>query len=153
LILTHARTRRVWGELRIGTPSRFLLDIPASSFGQNYSQRPRASLTPKGPRIVDGNFLPPASSGQWRAHKRRSRDDYDQRVEYDDEPVYRLDGDTPGAGGFGIGAAVTHSTLGIGRVVAVAGTGKDQKVVVDFGARGRKTVFARFLAAADDSLN
>ncbi len=42
-----------------------------------------------------------------------------------------------------------------GRVVAVAGTGRDQKVVVDFGTLGRKTVFARFLAAeaAGDDLN
>ena len=150
LILTHARTRRVWGELRIGTPSRFLLDIPASCFGS--ANRPRASMLPKGPRVVEGNFVPPASSGQWRGPARRARNnDFDQRVEYDDEPVYRLDGDTPS--GFGIGAAVSHSTLGVGRVVAVAGTGKDQKVVVDFGAIGRKTVFARFLAATDDSLN
>ena len=55
-----------------------------------------------------------------------------------------------------IGSAVSHQTLGVGRVVAVAGVGKDQKVIVDFGTLGRKTVFARFLAAeatGDDGLN
>jgi DNA helicase II / ATP-dependent DNA helicase PcrA len=151
LVLTHARTRRVWGEMRIEQPSRFLEDIPASCFGQHYSRTPRAHVTPRGPRVVEGNFVPPAASGQWRAPGRggRRRDELDQRIEYE-EPTYQLD---EADGGFGIGAAVSHSTLGVGRVVAVAGTGKDQKVVVDFGALGRKTVFARFLAARDETLN
>ena len=30
-------------------------------------------------------------------------------------------------------------------VVAVTGSGKDQRVVVDFGGVGRKTVFAKYL--------
>ncbi|HEY5937134.1 MAG TPA: hypothetical protein VIU61_20930, partial [Kofleriaceae bacterium] len=87
------------------------------------------------------------------------RDDFDQRSEYDDEPVYRIDArsdeaspENPNAP-FGIGAPVTHVALGLGKVVAVSGTGKDQKVVVDFGAIGTKTVFARYLNATDDSLN
>jgi hypothetical protein len=150
--MTHARTRRVWGEIRIQGPSRFLEDVPPGCLGQGSSRAARGRMAPRGPRIVDGNFTPPASSGQWRRPAaRRTRDDLDQRADYDDEPVYQLDGDS--VGGFAIGAQVSHSTLGAGRVVAVAGIGKDQKVVVDFGALGRKTVFARFLAASDDSLN
>ena len=56
-------------------------------------------------------------------------------------------------GGFPIGSTVQHGTLGAGRVVSVTGTGKDMKVLVDFGPIGQKTVFARFLAGGDDGLN
>jgi DNA helicase-2/ATP-dependent DNA helicase PcrA len=158
LILTHARSRRQWGEVRFPSPSRFLEDIPPGCFGQKYSQRPRPSLVPRGPRMDSmDDQTSPAASGQWRARMptkaRRQRDELDQRTP-DDEPVFHLDEDVPSAG-FLVGTNVSHSTLGVGRVVAVAGTGRDQKVVVDFGTLGRKTVFARFLAAdgTGDDLN
>ena len=153
LLLTHARTRRVWGEVRIGVPSRFLDDIPPGCLGQPYSRNARGQMGPKGPRIVDGTFVPPASSGRWRRPiglDRGGRDELDQRTSYD-EPVYQLDDTKPG--GFSVGSAVSHSMHGVGRVVAVAGIGKEATVVVDFGAIGRKTVLARFLAVSDDSLN
>jgi hypothetical protein len=64
--------------------------------------------------------------------------------------VFRVD-----AGDFAVGAQVTHTALGQGRVVAVTGTGKDRRVVVDFGAIGTKTVFASFLdpSSSSDGLN
>lgn len=159
LVLTHARTRRQWGEIRMQGPSRFLEDIPSGCFGQKFSRAPRPSLVPRGPRLDSmDDQSSPAASGQWRARKmtanRRQQNEFDQRS-YDDEPVFHVDDDSPTPSGFLVGANVSHSTLGVGRVVAVAGTGRDQKVVVDFGALGRKTVFARFLASegAGDELN
>jgi len=159
LVLTHARSRRVWGDTRFQDPSRFLDDIPPSCLASS-PVAARARMVPTGPRVVDGNFTPPAASGQWRrpasmggAGRGRGRDELDQRPEEEDEPIYQLDSDGAAGDTFTIGAPVSHSTLGAGRVVAVAGSGKDQKVVVDFGSLGRKTVFARFLAAGDDSLN
>jgi DNA helicase-2/ATP-dependent DNA helicase PcrA len=144
LVLSQARTRRVWGEIRIQDPSRFLDDLPADLLAQ--PRRSRVSV-PSAPRIVDGD---------WAGRARRSRpaqrsDELDQRTAYDDEPVFRVDD----AGGFVVGAEVTHAALGTGRVVAVTGTGKDCRVVVDFGVVGRKTVFGRFLdhGVPGDSLN
>ena len=121
--------------------------------------------------MVDGNWAPRPgrTTGSRRAQgwargsgtrSRSSGDDFDQRTEYDgDEPVYQLEAradeaspDNPN-GPFGIGSPVSHVALGLGRVVAVSGSGKDQRVVVDFGAIGTKTVFARYLNATDDSLN
>ena len=59
LLMTHARTRRVWGEIRMQGPSRFLSDLPASCLAQ-----PKAKvIVPAGPRIVDGNFAPRRRSG------------------------------------------------------------------------------------------
>ncbi|HEX3762191.1 MAG TPA: UvrD-helicase domain-containing protein [Kofleriaceae bacterium] len=142
LVLSQARTRRVWGEIRIQDPSRFLDDLPADSLAQPR----RARISVPAPRIVDGDWAGRAR----RPRPARARDELDQRISYDDEPVFRVDD----AGGFVIGAEVTHAALGAGRVVAVTGTGKDCRVVVDFGAVGRKTVFAKFLEhGSGDRLN
>jgi len=143
LVLTHARTRRVWGEIRLQGPSRFLDDLPPGSLAQ--PARPKM-IAPRAPAIVDGT---------WSARRRTprsSRDDLDQRVP-DDEPVFQVDDDVPGDDPFRTGDQVSHTTHGIGRVVAVSGRGKDTKVVVDFPGAGRKTIFAAYLRAADDGLN
>ncbi len=155
LVMTHARIRRVWGEMRPCTPSRFLDDLPPDCLAQ---PRQRTHATARGPRIVDGNWQPPAASGQWKrggrgGFGRGTGDDFDQRVQHDDEPVYRVDDGDQDRNQFAIGSTVAHSTLGPGRVVSVTGDGKDLKVVVDFGVIGQKTVYARYLNAGDDSLN
>ena len=141
LILTHARTRRVWGEIRLQGPSRFLEDLPTHAL----AAPKRPVVTPKAPPIVDGDW----SNRRMRA--RGSMNEFDQRVP-DDDPVYHVDADSPDAT-FRTGDNVTHTLLGIGRVVAVSGAGKDIRVIVDFPAAGRKTVLPRFLRAADDQLN
>jgi DNA helicase II / ATP-dependent DNA helicase PcrA len=144
LVMSQARTRRVWGEIRIQQPSRFLDDLPPDSLAQ--PRRDRVNV-PAAPRIVDGNW-----AGRQRTPRpSRRADEHDQRTAYDEEPVYRVD-----EGEFAIGAEVTHAALGSGRVVAVTGTGKDLRVVVDFSVVGRKTVFAKFLdrgAGPASSLN
>ncbi|MDQ3365865.1 MAG: UvrD-helicase domain-containing protein [Myxococcota bacterium] len=157
LVMTHARVRRVWGEMRPSQASRFLADLPPDCLA---APRPPAAM-PRGPRIVDGTWQAPAGSGSWRRspagsgvqRRRGGGDDLDQRTEYDDEPVYRVEDHDRDSSPFAIGSTVGHSTLGPGRVVAVSGSGKDVKVVVDFGVIGQKTVYARYLNATDDSLN
>jgi DNA helicase-2/ATP-dependent DNA helicase PcrA len=147
LVLTHARTRRVWGEFRPQVPSRFLDDVPPGCLA---APRRSAPAIPKGPRIVDGNWAPKPSG--FAAQRRR--DELDQRADYDDGPVFRVgEDDHVPQGGFAIGAVVSHQTLGAGRIVGISGSGRDQKVLVDFGAVGRKTVLARFLQGSDDGLN
>ncbi len=149
LVMTHARTRRVWGEIRMQGPSRFLDDLPPGCLAKPLRGRGQPQQTPPAPRIVDGN---------WQGKPRRARpqrDELDQSSDFTtDEPVYHVgDDDYRPRGGFTLGATVIHGTLGAGRVVSVTGTGKDQKVVVDFGVIGQKTVFARFLQGGDDGLN
>jgi DNA helicase-2/ATP-dependent DNA helicase PcrA len=134
LVMSHARTRRTWGEIRIQQPSRFLDDLPPDSLAQ--PRRRRVEL-PSAPRIVDGDW----ASRPRKPRPSRSYDELDQRTSHDDEPVYRVDEPSD----FVIGTEVSHAALGTGRVVAVTGAGKDRRVVVDFGAIGTKTVFAKFL--------
>ena len=148
LLLTHARTRRVWGEIRLQGPSRFLDDLPANVLA---APSRRGPITPQAPRIVDGDW-----AGRRRQNQRFGRgsmNEYDQRIP-DDEPSFQVDEvaretDIP----FRTGDAVSHTLLGVGRVVAVSGNGKDMKVIVDFPNAGRKTVLPSFLRAADDQLN
>jgi len=142
LVLSHARTRRVWGEIRMQGPSRFLDDLPPGVLAGPV--RPKV-LTPKAPTIVEGNW-----SGVTRRRKvRGTRDEFDQRMP-DDEPVIDVNGDLEDPIVFRTGDQVTHSLLGIGRVVAMS----DGKVIVEFPGAGRKTILPKFLShTPDDGLN
>jgi DNA helicase-2/ATP-dependent DNA helicase PcrA len=146
LVLCNARTRRVWGEIRLQSPSRFLDDLPPAALAQPVKK----TITPRAPAIVDGNWI--GLGRPARRNPRSSVDDFDQRVP-DDEPVYQVGEDMPEPEVFRTGDPVTHASFGAGRVVAISGQGKDTKVVVDFPTAGRKTIFAKFLRASDESLN
>ncbi len=146
LVLSHARTRRQWGEIRLQGPSRFLDDLPGSVLAG--PARPRV-ITPKAPAIVDGTWN--ASAGRYsggRRLRRGSADEFDQRT-HDDEPVFRVDEDIEEPSVFRTGDQVSHQLLGIGRVVAMS----DGKVVVEFAGAGRKVVLPKFLQRASDELN
>jgi DNA helicase-2/ATP-dependent DNA helicase PcrA len=143
LFLTHARTRRVWGEIRLQGPSRFLTSLS----GLLTPSRPGSGKRP--PPIVDGNWPDPAP----RRLGRGSINEFDQRVQ-DDEPVFQVDEiRTESAVPFRTGDSVNHSLLGVGRVVAVSGNGKTLRVIVDFPRAGRKTVLPNFLSTVDEQLN
>jgi DNA helicase-2/ATP-dependent DNA helicase PcrA len=147
LVLCHARTRRVWGEIRMQGPSRFLEDLPPGVLAG--PTRPRM-MTPKAPAIVDGTWN--ASAGRYsggRRLRRGSVDEFDQRSHDDDEPVYRVDDDMVEPTVFRTGDQVSHQLLGLGRVVAMS----DGKVVVEFAGAGRKVVLPKFLSPASDELN
>lgn len=158
LVFSHARTRRVWGEIRLQGPSRFLDDLPPGVL----AQPARRQQTPRAPAIVDGNWSAGGRAGSRRPGyvggsrpPRGSYDDMDQR-QPDDEPVYQLDADTPPSASplaFRTGDQVTHTLHGVGRVVAVSADGKDLKVIVEFPNAGRKTILAKFLRQADEQLN
>ncbi|MEZ4400044.1 MAG: 3'-5' exonuclease [Kofleriaceae bacterium] len=131
LYVSSARLRRVWGELKVQTPSRFLDDIPARCL--------RAGLAPS----------PPLRGPVTRRTGRPVVDEFDQRSYDDDLPVYQVDAEDGGR--FPPGAAVRHQAFGRGRVVEAHGTGPSQRVVVEFTgldpqAPVTKTIDARWLA-------
>ncbi len=152
LVLTAARTRRTWGEIRVQTPSRFLDDIPAACLA-----RPRRGATPVA-AVSSGGGWPRAGAPAMarrpdRPAPRRSLgttyDEHDQRSHDDDEPSFDLDGDRGTArlreDRIGAGARVRHVQFGAGRVVDAQGQGKDRKLVIEFPDVGYKTVLARFV--------
>ena len=138
LVFTHARTRRVWGEVRLQGPSRFLEDLPPAALAQPAH---RGSLTPKAPAIVDGSWAATRRIGRSRFGRGSlggvGSDEFDQRAP-DDDPVYQVDADVPEDTPFRSGDTVAHAVLGIGRVVAVSGNGKDVRVIVDFPTPGER---------------
>ena len=147
LYVTWARERRVWGDLRFQTPSRFLDDIPETLFAnprRRYPPRMRA------PGAVPESFARPSPPKP--ARPKPTFDEVDQRSWDDDEPSFDLDGDrsAPKSRGdrIGPGARVTHVQFGTGRVVDASGEGRDRKLVIEFPEIGPKTVLARFVTPA-----
>jgi DNA helicase-2/ATP-dependent DNA helicase PcrA len=145
LILTAARTRRVWGDVRFQTPSRFVDDIPPRCFAT-----PRRGPTLR-PPVTAATFARPAPPRPAPRPKRAPFriDEHDQRSWDDDEPSYDLDGDRDRpAERFRPGARVAHQQFGVGRVVDASGSGRDRKLLIEFPEVGQKTVLARFVTPA-----
>ena len=140
LYLSWARTRRVWGEIRLQSPSRFLDDIPVACLAKS--------------KIPQREGAPPNNAGGWGGRPAprmgvrptRTVDEFDQRVEHD-EPVFSAD-DEYGVvdDGFSPGAKVAHQMFGTGRVIEARGSGKTRNLVIEFPEVGTKTIQARFVA-------
>ncbi len=132
LILTSARVRRQWAEVKMNRPSRFLDDIP--------SQHLAVRAPPAPPRPPPGHLVRAPRAA------RRMRDEYDQRIDGDDVPVIHLDSDQLAPGDhFPAGSTVRHDSFGTGRVLESRGSGRDRKLLIQFASVGLKTVLARFV--------
>jgi DNA helicase-2/ATP-dependent DNA helicase PcrA len=132
LILTSARVRRQWAEVKMNRPSRFLDDIP--------SEHLAVRSPPAPPRLPPGHLVRAPRQAQ------RMRDEYDQRIDGDDVPVIRIDADQLAPGDhFPAGMTVRHDSFGCGRVLESRGSGRDRKLLIDFSTVGLKTVLARFV--------
>ncbi len=156
LVITHTRQRQIFGTTRLGTPSRFVGDLPReaiehletnaaraagqagrwidrdSSFSSSHqaptSWRPRAAPAPmSGARPVRA----PAPAAPARAAGERF-------VEYDDAS------DMPEGVELRRGMSVMHEKFGRGEVMNVVSAG-EPAVVAFFPGWGEKKVLARFL--------
>src|SRR5690606_7192606 len=136
LVLTSARVRRQWAEVKMNPPSRFLDDIPSEYLAvraRRAPPRPPAGSLVRAPR-------PPRPP-------RVERDELDQRTYEEDVPTYHIGDDGPRPGDdFPAGATVRHDAFGTGRVIESRGSGRDRKLLIDFSTVGLKTVLARFVA-------
>jgi DNA helicase-2/ATP-dependent DNA helicase PcrA len=129
LILTSARMRRVWGEARDSRPSRYLDEIPQELLAVRARPKPPPRVNP---------FRDPRPA-------RPKRDEFDQRGHWDDDvPDMSIDEGELGAD-VGTGTTVRHASFGEGRVLQAQGSGRDRKLLIDFGTVGLKTVLARFV--------
>jgi DNA helicase-2/ATP-dependent DNA helicase PcrA len=132
LILTSARVRRQWAEVKMNRPSRFLDDVPPEC------------LAVRAPRPVVQREMP----SSLRRRVRQEYDEYDQRTEHDDVPTFSLDdgvGSRSVDDGLASGATVEHQSFGTGRVVEARGSGDGKKLLIDFPSVGLKTVLARYV--------
>jgi DNA helicase-2/ATP-dependent DNA helicase PcrA len=120
LFLSYARTRRLYGNEQVNSPSRFLGDIPEDLIVVPVRTPPVRPVqrVPTPRPFVEYDAVPEY--------------DYDQRAPEDDGP-YR------------VGQRVRHQLFGEGEVRGWTGQGTGLKLMVFFRGSGLKTIVAKFI--------
>ncbi len=135
LFMSWARERRRAGEFMVCRLSPFVEDIPAELLETRRSgrlQRERNAVrlqgASRGRGARGGGFGEEAREGEaWEVDQREFEDDLNQDLAH-----------------LVKGERVVHQNFGSGKVVKVAGYGRDVKVTVDFDSVGRKRLLARY---------
>ncbi len=140
LIVSCARARALFGDLRFNAPSRFLSDVPAELFDGPLPEREespwRRERAASGVHVdysYDQSYRAPRSFGGGRRYPARQQ----RTVELEVAPSVAPAGAT--------GLTVRHAVFGVGRVVAADGEGPDAKLTVRFPSVGDKRIVARFV--------
>jgi DNA helicase-2/ATP-dependent DNA helicase PcrA len=127
LFLSHARTRRVWGQEQNHPPSRFLKEIPASYVHvQSRIQRP-AFLDRYREKYGNGGGEEFPRSPSMRPERRRPISS-GEPMDFDVMPNYEAESERS----YEKGMRVRHPTFGVGSIYQVDGAGEMQKVSVVF---------------------
>jgi DNA helicase-2/ATP-dependent DNA helicase PcrA len=132
LFLSHAKSRRVWGQEQSHPPSRFLKEIP-DQYVHRQSRVQRSTFLEryrdKYGGGEDASALRPHGSDNMRPQRRRpvSRggDSFDTMPDYENASQ-------ESGRGFQKGMRVRHPTFGTGSIYEVEGSGEMQKVSVIF---------------------
>lgn len=140
LFLTHARTRKVWGQEQFNAPSRFLKEIPSNLTNQTSAiETPR--FVSRMAQMTSGSM----SSGSFSSGS--SSSSYKRSGSYDDDsqnfPDYE-DLDYSSSADFKKGMRVRHPTFGVGSVFQTEGSGDQQKVSVLFADQTIKKFVAKY---------
>ncbi len=141
LYLTHARSRRVWGQEKYHIPSRFIDEIPEKYLRKESSmQRPhfmnRMSTT--------------SSPNNGHASRGESRPSMSQGLSFDSMPDYENFSDDssythpPSTERYQKGMMVRHPTFGAGQIFEVEGKGSHQKVSVLFENKTLKKFIIKY---------
>ncbi|MDT3398569.1 ATP-dependent DNA helicase [Streptomyces sp. B1866] len=129
LYLTRSTLRSAWGQPQYNPPSRFLEEIPARyvEWRRTGPATPSASAgaLPGIAATPSGSALAAGSRGSRRFATRRGAQE---------RPVVALE----------VGDRVTHDTFGLGRVVAVKGSGDSAEATIDFGDDKPKRLLLRY---------
>jgi DNA helicase-2/ATP-dependent DNA helicase PcrA len=144
LFLSHAASRRVYGELKMRVPSRFLREMPAADLDllstesgrparASAAPRPSPSQPPRYSQQPSYRSAPPPS----KPPPRSSSESYVDRSEGSDDGEY----------GIRRGMRVRHPKFGIGEVYAVTQE-QPPRVTVRFPGWGEKTLLANYLEPA-----
>jgi DNA helicase-2/ATP-dependent DNA helicase PcrA len=158
LTLTLTRRRRLYGQLQVNPPSRFVSDLPTdavASVGLRPAPRlevarPSAGLAlafggGAGPHAPAAGDPPPSRTPSWK-------DD----IEYDAEPDLPFTDEELGRGGpparadvgegvaLYVGMHVRHVRFGEGVLLGWSGMGPSLKLSLRFPGHGVKTILARF---------
>jgi DNA helicase II / ATP-dependent DNA helicase PcrA len=140
LFLSHAETRRVYGELRYRRPSRFLQEMPQEEL--ELVGRPRAPTRSPSSRPARESWASRTSYG------RRGAPDVREEAHAPGESHIDL---SEGSGAedvaLRLGMRVRHPKFGVGQVRAVS-PGTPPRVTVSFPGWGDKTLVSSYLEPA-----
>ena len=157
LVVTHTRTRQIFGTTRVGTPSRFVGDLPPDAIEHLETAAALAAGAagrwidhPSGDRYAPTSWRPnagwrhPQAAGAVAGMTALAREPGERYVDYED--AHDAGGEE---GGFALrkGAVVVHERFGRGEVLKAVNVG-EPAVVAFFPGWGEKKVLARFLKRA-----
>jgi DNA helicase II / ATP-dependent DNA helicase PcrA len=125
LFMSHARSRRHWGEHTFNPPSRFLDEIPAHLIEP-------VSLVQKRPQFM-GRTQSFNNAGSWKSSKES----------FDAFPDYENMSDIADSGPYKKGARVRHPVFGAGSIFQVEGAGDSTKVSILFSDQSVKKFIAK----------
>ncbi|HEY6837159.1 MAG TPA: 3'-5' exonuclease, partial [Geobacteraceae bacterium] len=129
LILTNARSRRIFGQEQFNPPSRFIDDIPA------------AYLDAEGAMPGERSMAIESRETVYPWHNLAAVVEADREADLANE--VRVVRDEPDEGVY-LGMKVRHGKFGVGTIRKVEGYGDEQKVIVWFNSVGPKKLLVRF---------
>lgn len=140
LYLTHAGIRRIWGEVKYQEPARFFEEIPEELIEfKDLSYGAGASLYRTGSSKQYGY-------GDRGAMGKNRHEDFSQESGYDEDGKPKASmWDKPKLPNSRIGHRVDHPDYGVGKIISQEGSGKDEKVTVQFNRGGSKKFVVRFI--------
>lgn len=177
LYLMHAVMRRLWGNTNFADPSRFFEEMPDNLIEfRDYSGRGTNRRLPVTPtKYGAGSGSGYGGNGGGSGNRSRGRDDdFSQGSYEDDVPTFDANAGTrqspstwgsgnegttriypfPGAGSSRVsmqndlvGRRINHADYGRGTIIAVDGSGTDQKVTIEFANRQQKKFLFRYVAS------
>ncbi len=141
LIISHTKSRYIWGSLEVCRPSRFLRDIdicyldqPKSSFGkpafppnsfQSFQNKTYSSAKKESPPSV----APPTLSGRLKKIDKETSFENKSSVQINEPPV---------------GSKIKHERFGNGTIVHIEGESGNRKATVKFDKHGTKQLLLKF---------
>lgn len=138
LIITSANMRRIYGQVQVSPPSRFLLEIPENLI-QRDVKRGESSVSSQ--FNVRTRWEAERSSGfnSWKKSASSAGSSSGRSYDYDHEaaaPSYEVKAAASSDGQqIKVGAKVRHSSYGMGTVKQLEGSESDRKVTIEFSGR------------------
>ncbi len=167
LVITNAKRRRIFGQYRPTTPSRFVLDIDperlhvdsaSTSSHVDYvrgagSYGFRRQLMSPDNSMWDYDQTTPMTRGAVRRaiQSQKNVDEFSQVAPDADEPVFDVSAwdqepEPSHSGDDGLhGRTVSHATFGEGKIMKVSGTGPKAVLTIQFPGTGEKRVVRKYV--------
>ncbi len=133
LFLTNAAIRRIYGQVQVASPSRFLSEIPADLLEAEII-RGESTSSQFG---VRAQWERERSNYSWKKSNSPTSSSGDSRkYDYDDaQPTYKVMSAETDGESIRVGQKVKHASYGLGTVKSLEGSPSDRKVTIEFSGR------------------